>query len=275
MNIREKIFTEIARKMGPDFFNGTHPPVFQYDSYSLQRKAKNQKLFDRLSKIYRQIPSVKCGPCGDICCRESPDVYLLEYLYLWRYIRYELKDTVLEANIVRRSMDWAFLRYFKPGVFCPFLVEKKCVVYDARPLNCRLWALEKQDYYEKKAERARRQLNRQSEFYRQNDIDPAGITSQSVLPKCKNISVDENRSYSEEEIVDMDLKVAFLHLTLIPHGAFRSLNFHLHFPGHVAMKMVDPAVFDSYCLKSAREFIDRRESATVQEMAASCKGKLP
>ena len=275
MDIRKKIFNEISSRMGPAFFENEAPPVFLYDTYRLQRKAKNEKLFRKLDAVYRRVPAVQCGPCGDVCCRESPDAYLLEYLYIWRHIRYTLADPELEKEILRRALEWTFLRCVKPDVYCPFLVDKKCVIYDVRPLNCRLWALEDEQYYAKKAARAGEQVEKQAEFFRKNGIEPAGAPARGVLPRCNNITVEGDRRYTEDEIVSMDLDVAFLHLTLIPHEAFRSMNFHLHIPGHISTKKAEIQKFDALNLEIAREYSRTGASGTLQRFAASFEGCLP
>lgn len=275
MPAREEVYKKIAEKMGPDFFLKKPPLVYGYDTYRLQKKAKNQGLFRKLDAVYREAPGVTCGPCGDVCCRESPDMYLLEFLRIWRHLKLERKDEALEERIVRRAVRWAFLHYFSDDIYCPFLAGGRCEIYEMRPLNCRLWALEDDDYYTEKAARARAAIEKQFAFFSDKGISPPLPAERLVLTKCNNITVDGGRVFSGEEIMALDLQVAFLHLSLIPHEAFRSLNFHLHFPGHIIMREVAAADYDNLQIDIAREMNSGDSSKTLEQLIESFGGNLP
>jgi len=276
MEANEKFKARVA-ELGPDYLYKKPPLVIEYDTDRLQRRAKNEGVFRRLKKLYQPIPEVTCGDCGHVCCRASPDFYLVEYLQAWRYIRYDLADPALEAEILHRCVRWAFLSFID-DVFCPFLFDGRCVIYEARPLNCRVWGLENPDYYAKKAERAAGHAAKQEEFFAKHGVALLKPLREFILPKCGSITVHAPEGatpLSEEQVLDIDFEVAFLHKSLIRPEEFRSLNFTLHFPGHVALKRVPPEVFDETRIRIAREFQQDRAEHTLRQLIRKYEGKLP
>ena len=265
----------LMRELGPAYFMGEAPPLIEYDTAKWARRAKNDKLFKRLMKLYASIPGVTCGDCGHVCCSDSPDFYVLEYLHAWRHIRYELKDPDLEAHILRRALRWAFLKFVAGDVFCPFLHDGRCVIYPVRPLNCRVWALEDDAYYEAKAARARESVKKQQAYFESHGVKLLKPLEEFVLPRCRDIEIHGGRRFSEQEIRDIDMEVAFLHKSLLQPAQFRSINFHLHFPGHVALKAVAPGAFDDTRIRIALEFQDENSEKQLNEIMESYGGRLP
>ena len=56
---------------------------------------------------------------------------------------------------------------------------------------------------------------------------------------------------------------------------FRSLNFYLHFPGHVALKKVPPAKYDETRIAVALETQMTGASPLLEKLVSSCGGLLP
>lgn len=273
MNL-EHILGDRIRELGPDFFLKKPPLIIAYDTKRLARRAKNEKLFAKLLKLYAPIPEVECGDCGHVCCRESPDFYLLEYLHAWRHIRHELAEPQLEARVLARALRWAFLSFIAPDVFCPFLDNGRCVIYPVRPFNCRVWALEEPEYYAAKAERAAAHVQRQEEFFQKHGVQLLKPMKEFILTRCENITIHGPRM-SEAGILAMDADIAFLHRPLIRPEEFRALNFHLHFPGHVALKRVDPLQFDQTRIRIALERQNNGTETELQRIIDSYEGLLP
>lgn len=272
-------YAQRLHELGPDYFLKEPPLLIEYDTERLQRRAKNEKYFARLEKLYAPIPEAACGDCGDVCCRASPDFYLLEYLRAWRRVRYEIADPQLEAEIVRRAVRWAFLCFIKEDIYCPFLFDGRCVIYDVRPFNCRVWALEDEAFYEKKAARARESAKKQEDFLRKNGIMIAKPFAEMILPKCRNISIRGGAPpLTEKMITAFDAEVALVHRGLIRPEEFRGLNFILHFPGHVVLKRLAPLAFDETKLAVARELTEHGTENLLsekEEIIAGYNGKLP
>lgn len=70
----------------------------------------------RLERLYASLPSIACkGLCSDCC-----------------------------GPIYVNSFEWERMgrpQWNKASLKCPVLVEKRCSVYEVRPLICRLWGL--------------------------------------------------------------------------------------------------------------------------------------
>jgi Fe-S-cluster containining protein len=272
---RESEHDKWVRELGPDYCLKPPPMLIEYDTERLQRRAKNEKFFSRLEKLYAPVPEVTCGDCGDLCCRASPDFYLLEYLRAWRHIRYEL-DPAREAEIVHHAVRWALLCFIKEDVFCPFLFDGRCAIYDVRPFNCRVWALEDEAFYKKKASRAREAAQKQEDFFRRNGIAIAKPFAEMILPKCRSIKVHGAAEPLSENMIDgFDNEIALLHRGLIRPEEFRSLNFLLHFPGHIVLKRLAPLAFDETKLVVARELQEKGTETFLDAFAAGYGGRLP
>lgn len=261
--------------MGPEFFTENPPSVYPHDYAKLQKRAKNEGLFRKLNSIYGEIPHVQCSSCADICCRESPDVYLIEYLNMRRHIKAEIGDPEFEAQVVRRSLEWCLIRFVKEKSLCPFVMDGKCLIYEARPINCRLWALESDEYYQSKANRAMDALNKQYEFFEKNGITPVHSAQELALKKCADVKIEGDARFSEKETADLDLRVAFLHMNLIPQQAFRSMNFHLHFPGFAALAKIPPESYDAACVQASKEFLNGSKTDTLDSIISKYCGKVP
>jgi uncharacterized protein len=275
MDFQDENRKYIESQLGPDYVLKEPPLLIDYDTAHLQRRAKNEGLFRRLLKLYEPVPEVTCGDCGNVCCSASPDFYLLEYLHAWRYIRYELKDAALEAEIVARSVRWAFQTFFREDVHCPFLFDKRCVIYDARPFNCRVWALEDDAYYEKKASRAADNAVRQEEFFAANGLRPLKPLKDFILPKCREIKIHGGGPLTEKFIGDIDNEVALLHRTILRPEQFHAMNFLVHFPGHIIMKQLDPLKYDETKAAVAKELQDGGTENYLKVIISFFEGILP
>ncbi len=107
--------------------------------------AKQNELFDDLNKVYKDVPSGDCTGCGN-CCMESVGINLIEFFNIYDYLinKEDLKEICLS-----KIVDYYFLEYTikKP---CPFRDENnRCLIYEVRPLNCRLYGHWKKEDYNK------------------------------------------------------------------------------------------------------------------------------
>ena len=107
--------------------------------------ANENKLFDKLNNIYSSLPSGDCTGCGK-CCMESFGTNLVEFLNIYNYLKDKEK---LRRSSLDRIIDYYFLEYSDKRC-CPFRDENnRCLIYEVRPLNCRLFGHWKKDDYNK------------------------------------------------------------------------------------------------------------------------------
>ena len=107
--------------------------------------ANENKLFDKLNSVYSTLPSGDCSGCGK-CCMESVGTNLIEFINIFNYLesRPELKKKCLNKVI-----DYYFLEYIEKKP-CPFKDHNnRCMIYEVRPLNCRLFGHWKKEDYNK------------------------------------------------------------------------------------------------------------------------------
>ncbi len=103
------------------------------------------KLFDKLNKVYKSLPSGDCSGCGN-CCMESVGTNLVEFINIYNYLK---SKEELRKKCLGKVLDYYFLEYIKKSP-CPFKDEdNRCMIYEVRPLNCRLFGHWKKDDYNK------------------------------------------------------------------------------------------------------------------------------
>ena len=111
---------------------------------SINYAEKNQ-LFEKLNNIYDTLPKGKCTGCGN-CCMESVGINLIEFLNIYKYL--QDKDELRKKSI-GRIMDYYFMEFMEKKS-CPFKDENNmCLIYEVRPLNCRLFGHWKKEDYNK------------------------------------------------------------------------------------------------------------------------------
>ena len=111
---------------------------------SINYAEKNQ-LFEKLNNIYDTLPKGKCTGCGN-CCMESVGINLIEFLNIYNYL--QDKDELRKKSI-GRIMDYYFIEFMEKKS-CPFKDENNmCLIYEVRPLNCRLFGHWKKEDYNK------------------------------------------------------------------------------------------------------------------------------
>jgi Fe-S-cluster containining protein len=105
------------------------------------KNAEKNRFFQRLEKIYNLIPIGNCSGCAS-CCMESVNTFYIEFLNIYRYLE---QNKNLKNKLFPKILNFYFLELVKK-MPCPFLTdEKKCSIYEVRPLTCRLFG-----YWEKK-----------------------------------------------------------------------------------------------------------------------------
>lgn len=103
------------------------------------------KLIHKLNDVYKSLPSGNCNGCGN-CCMESVGINLIEFINIFEYLKN--KDE-LRKKCLEKVLDYYLLEYVNKRP-CPFRDENnRCLIYEVRPLNCRLFGHWKKDDYNK------------------------------------------------------------------------------------------------------------------------------
>ena len=115
------------------------------------KTAQAQGLFQRLSDIYDQVPAGRCKGCT-ACCSESVSTFFVE----WLAIRALLETSGRWEEALERAEVYARDELAKP-MKCPMLEpDGRCMVYQARPLTCRIFGHLKRADYERNLKAVRR-----------------------------------------------------------------------------------------------------------------------
>ena len=103
----------------------------QFIKYRL--KWSNGKLDNSVKDIYRRILSeVDCTACGNCCCIYEIELLDSDINRLSEHLNISNDELINKYAMAGNETKLAF-----NASPCPFLVEKKCIVYEARPQVCR------------------------------------------------------------------------------------------------------------------------------------------
>ncbi|WP_042277167.1 YkgJ family cysteine cluster protein [[Clostridium] dakarense] len=107
--------------------------------------SKENELLNKLNKVYNSLPSGNCSGCGN-CCMESVGINLIEFINIFEYLK---GNNELRKKCLSKVLEYYFFEYIKKSP-CPFKDENnRCLIYEVRPLNCRLFGHWKKEDYNK------------------------------------------------------------------------------------------------------------------------------
>lgn len=93
----------------------------------MEYNISKEEIKTRLHDIYSQIPEFNCKGCGN-CCGPIRWYFCEDIL---------IKDYMEKNNI--NYVRWEMADYKKKKFKCPYLTkDKQCIIYEVRPILCRL-----------------------------------------------------------------------------------------------------------------------------------------
>lgn len=110
----------------------------QLDPARAVQRGARLGLLGRLEAVHQSLPETRCDGCA-LCCIESPGVFYVEHLHLLAVL--PTLERERPGLILRRSLAHFLFRLVEQDARCPFLEAGRCLVYDRRPLACRLFGL--------------------------------------------------------------------------------------------------------------------------------------
>lgn len=176
--------------------------------------------FDKLNQIYATLPKGDCVSCGN-CCMESVGINLIEFLNIYKHL---LNNKELKLDSKGKIIDYYFEELIKKNS-CPFREKNnRCLIYDVRPLNCRLFGHWKREDYNLNLNRV---IERNID-YKKNVKNLYGIDiSQEVLDfsikYCEKFKPEidylskKTRLNFEDEIMNLDAKILGSGIIDIPY----------------------------------------------------------
>ncbi len=100
---------------------------------------KLKKLYDEMDKEYKEAADkhkFKCESCKDNCCKTFffHHTYIEAYYFIEKLKR--LKSKEYQSVVLKAKQN--IQKNQKESYSCPVFVDEKCILYEARPLICRL-----------------------------------------------------------------------------------------------------------------------------------------
>lgn len=180
-----------------------------------------KKLFNKLNKVYNELPSGNCAGCGN-CCMESVGINLVEFINIYEYLK---NNEDLRKKCLDKVLDYYFLEFIEKKP-CPFKDENnRCLIYEVRPLNCRLFGHWKKDDYNKNLLNVTKRnleygnlMKSEHEFNINEEVVNYRIKyCDDFIPENDYLNKSERLSFSDEimiidssilskEIIDIDFK---------------------------------------------------------------------
>lgn len=166
--------------------------------------------FEKLNDIYDTLPKGDCSGCGN-CCMESVGINLIEFFNIYRYL--DSRDELREKSI-KRIIDYYFLELINKNT-CPFRDDNnRCLIYEVRPLNCRLFGHWKKEDYNKNLERVINQNKKYKDYLKKDyGIDISKEVLNFSIKYCEKFKPEfdylskENRLSFADDIMILDSKI--------------------------------------------------------------------
>lgn len=226
--------------------------------------AENNRHFEKLNQIYRQIPDGICSGCTN-CCVESVHASYTEFLNIYDY----LKKNALFYDLLPNLISHYFLEFVEKK-YCPFLNHQgKCSIYSVRPLTCRLFGhWEKEDFdhnlncIHKENKKAALLLEKEYNIKIPENIIEFSIPYCETFRTNKKIS-KESRAQMNDELFSLD--ILFLMNECLPENLIGTplITWFIYTLYHQEKA-------STLRLKVAREFtMNQRNSITLDKIQSS------
>lgn len=187
------------------------PTVELYNAISI---AERKKLFDSLNEIYSELPRTSCKNCASCCKWGSPPAFFIEYLNMYKFVRDHLHSNW--ESFLTRSAEYFYLELVDTNQTCPFVSEdNKCLVYEVRPLTCRVYGLLSKREFEM-GDRAQGLKFLADKLWEEYQIKVPEEIANGVLPWCGNVRNSTRRRIKKEVLAGIATKVAKLDTNYFP-----------------------------------------------------------
>lgn len=158
-----------------------------------------EQIQNSLNKIYRNVPNGTCAGSTN-CCSESVNTFYAEFINMVLLLQEKGK---LE-QFTKRAVRYYLTELVRP-MKCPMLQDDGlCVLYDARPLPCRVFGNLNRDEYDENYEAVLGENSSAVEALKtQFNIDVPQEVSHSKVEYCTNFSGEQPFTLEQrDELVD-------------------------------------------------------------------------
>jgi len=141
----DKIFYRDGYRMAQSYLDQELSAVQMGEAISALYSAMDELLEAFLQRAGAEGQPVSCNLGCAWCCHQEVFAITHEFLFLNAYVQKHLskaeRDAVLERarEKVKISMNLSVEEQLKIRSACPFLESNSCMVYEARPMACRIY----------------------------------------------------------------------------------------------------------------------------------------
>ena len=152
----------------------------------LVEEAREERISRRLDRIYQQVPANRCQQCAK-CCFNGAQVHPIEFLNIYDYILQ--MPELNRARIAKKLIEYELLHMATLAINCPFLDDKECLIYDCRPLQCRIFGLFPTEDLEERRKESRGANEKLAMYYARKHrvLLPAEVMAHDIEQCLNNI----------------------------------------------------------------------------------------
>lgn len=154
---------------------------------------KNKGYYERLKKLYKRLPVTSCNCCGD-CCKDSPVLTYVEFLYAYNYLisnKEFTKET--KVDIYKNAIREFMIGLISSDKYCPFMSkDKKCIIHEVSPLACKRWGIQSEETFLRDINTDHERNKGYQEYYDKLGIHIPDEVINRVTRYCNDVKIINN-----------------------------------------------------------------------------------
>lgn len=235
-----------------------------FDLYPLIKIIEEKKIDRRINFIYNQIPKNNCQQCAK-CCFSCAEVYFIEFINIARFLKSLPED--IQQKIIENCINYELLNLATLDYSCPFLDDKKCLIYSVRPIYSRMFGIYPESDYKGMIEGSRNQNSEIARFFCINyDIKLPEKVMTHDIKQCKNNENNEGEliALSEFERDRLHRQIVDIQHNTIPEEALPDIP-RARYSYFFALFYFTIEELNSLQIQAVKEFLDLGKSPTADE----------
>jgi hypothetical protein len=233
---------------------------------SLER-ARSEAVFEALEAVYSGVPHHTCSRRA-FCCRESPRIYFVEFLNLYRTL---MERPRREQIIIQgRSIRYAFLDLCDPTICCPLLEGNRCLLYQARGLRCRLWGHQSRERYDQQISAAKKVMAAFNKLMNRYGLRIPDEILASQSPYCRVVALS-SESMTDEGACCLEERLRQLECRFL--GTTDPEERYADFSRQLCITFFGLPGYGDMRVRAMREYLERGSEEALQPLLKHARAK--